>query len=113
MKHDEMIAVIQAHKEGKKIQVRHKCSSYSKDWVDTCPVFDFHECEYRIKPEPKPDIVRYGRASFLRYDETSTHDCLINERNTQTYWTIKKSNDNIKAIWDGETFELKSVEIIK
>ena len=50
MTHDEMIAVIAAHKEGKQIE----CKSRSRnDWHDIAmPNFNFEECDYRIKPEP-------------------------------------------------------------
>jgi hypothetical protein len=56
MTHDEMIAVIQAHKDGKVIQ---ECTNgrygnagawgKSGDW----PVWDFRLKDYRVKPMPK------------------------------------------------------------
>ena len=54
MTHDEMIAVIQAHKEGKKIQY----CDYGQhiEWKDygPTPSFNFYSFHYRIKPaEPK------------------------------------------------------------
>jgi len=53
--HDEMIEVIQAHKEGKEIQCRLKDPSLDEmGWLtkggDT---FNFTDYIYRIKPEPK------------------------------------------------------------
>ena len=63
MDHDEMIAVIQAHKEGKEIQFR--CvDDFDKTWTgysESSPSWDFSEFEYRIKPEP-----RKPREVFLR-----------------------------------------------
>jgi len=53
MTHDEMIAVIQAHKDGKTIQ------HYVNGWVDKpyeMPSFNFGDYIYRVKPEPR---VRY------------------------------------------------------
>ena len=51
MTHDEMIAVIQAHKDGKTIQVRGKGRP---KWHDrTRPSWDFDSCDYRVKPEPR------------------------------------------------------------
>lgn len=45
-----MISVIQAHKEGKKIQFKGKGG---KDWKDVVsPCWDFCLTDYRIKPEP-------------------------------------------------------------
>ncbi len=51
MTHDEMIEVIQAHKDGKVIQLR----SMQGDWIDVprTPDWDFPNIIYRPKPEPK------------------------------------------------------------
>ena len=49
MTHDEMIEVIKAHKEGKKIQ---GAQSGCKTWSDTSrPTWNFYEYDYRVKPE--------------------------------------------------------------
>lgn len=50
MTHEEMIAVIAAHKEGKKIEF---CRGLDHDW-EPCenPGFDFIAYLYRVKPEP-------------------------------------------------------------
>ena len=55
--------------------------------------------EYRIKPEPKPDIVRY----------VSHVHC-----NGDTYFSsLKKDmNSDLKITFDGETWKIKSVEVI-
>jgi hypothetical protein len=61
MDHDEMIAVIQAHKEGKEIQFR--CvDDFDKTWTsysESSPSWNFSEFEYRIKPEPRKPMVIY------------------------------------------------------
>ena len=50
MTHDEMIAVITAHKEGKTIQFRWRSEI---KWQDTaCPAWNFGDHDYRVKPEP-------------------------------------------------------------
>lgn len=52
MTHDEMIAVIQAHKDGKQVQYR-RLSMGEDDWLDLPdPAWDFSCSNYRIKPEP-------------------------------------------------------------
>ncbi len=84
---------------GAKIQV--KVHDGSNGWKD-CNALgpEWHEYnEYRIKPEPKPDMVMYGR---------------INVDGRDTEWTSVKweSCDNVKVTFDGETGELKSVEIL-
>lgn len=51
MTHDEMIAVIQAHKDGKKLEYRTKGMV---GWDDvTNVVWSFHSTDYRVKPEPR------------------------------------------------------------
>ena len=54
--------------------------------------------EYRIKPDPKPDIVRYTSIGLDYADDAS-------ERKFPT--------DNLKLTFDGETGKLKSAEVIK
>jgi hypothetical protein len=55
MTHDEMIEVIQAHKDGKVIQRRSRgaLSDTFKDRLRTDHTMDFFRNEFRIKPEPK------------------------------------------------------------
>lgn len=53
MTHDEMIAVIQAHKDGKEIEFRDQRFTEFKEWVQCRePHWNFRDCTYRIKPEP-------------------------------------------------------------
>ncbi len=83
---------------GAKIQV--KVRDGSNGWKD-CNALgpEWHEYnEYRIKPEPKPDVVKYG---------------YLSEFTERTYWSDDCKEDNIKATFDGETGALKSVEILK
>jgi hypothetical protein len=51
MTHDEMIAVIRAHKEGKTIECR-KCGDVRDPWEVAGPTWDFPAFDYRVKPEP-------------------------------------------------------------
>jgi hypothetical protein len=49
---DEMIAVLQAAKEGKAIQARGM--EYGASWVNAqTPSWSFAEYDYRVKPEPR------------------------------------------------------------
>lgn len=96
MKHkhaDVLIAIA----EGKEVQWR---SSIESVWVESCLIDVAHICngEFRIKPEPKPDIVRYV-ACDVRPDGYSV--------------TPSKYDDaNLKLTFDGETGKLKSAEVI-
>jgi len=65
MTHDEMIEVIKAHKEGKKLQCRPKRSGkFEPPWMDfeegEEPVWNFQYVEYRVKPEPLTFYARIG-----------------------------------------------------
>jgi hypothetical protein len=64
-----------------------------EDVVVTNPSWN-DDMEYRIKPEPKPDIVRYGIAMNL--------------------WgrSAFAIGDNLKVTFDSETRKLKSAEVI-
>lgn len=75
MTHDEMIAVIQAHKDGKPIQ-RKKEWAGDKCWSDlSVPTFDFTNFDHRIKPEPpKP------REFWLNTYSTSAAGCVHSSR---------------------------------
>lgn len=50
----EMIAVMQAYEDGKKIQTRTKIKG--DDWKDEIPTWDWAFCEYRIKPEEEKPV---------------------------------------------------------
>lgn len=50
MTHDEMIAVIQHHRDGGKVEYQNS----GDQWCDCgSPSFDFARVKYRIKPEPR------------------------------------------------------------
>ena len=72
-------------------------------WVEPkpYPIWD-GRFSYRIKPEPKPDVVAF-----------STVYCYEGNGAFVTQ-AIKSKMDihNLKLTWDGETLELKSAEVI-
>ena len=51
MTHDEMIAVIRAHEEGKQIQFR--IGGRDNNWEDCDPHWAFNCLEYRVRPEAR------------------------------------------------------------
>jgi hypothetical protein len=101
MKHTEMITVIQAYQLGKDIQVRRK---YNGDpWVDTTdPTFDFSDCEYRAKPEPKYSVKthRIKGVDIKHYEAKAVEDALKLTRGLESWL----SSDDLE-IYD----ELKSL----
>lgn len=62
--------------------------------------------EYRVKPEPKPDFVRYMQVWEVSdsFEDTIT---------TSLARIEKYVNHNVKLIFDGETLKLKSAEVLK
>lgn len=95
-RHKHADAII-AWANGAKIEVRSTCDgswgefNYSQPaWLDCC--------EYRIKPEPKPDVV-------LNCNVTTTGDVYLCAQGG-CY------KDNLRLYLDGETGKLKSAEVI-
>lgn len=114
MKHKHHDCIV-AWAEGKTIQFRFRYHP-SDPWMELPNVGNVgwhEEIEYRVKPEPKPDIVRYACARFYLYNDLCEVGQQQNEISTSTYWTKTPSgSDNLKATFDGETGKLKSVELI-
>ena len=68
---------------------------YGDKWVKTTDLFEFDHFEkIRIKPEPKPDKIRYYNIS--NFGSIHEHDYL--------------ESCDIKIICDGETLNVKSIE---
>lgn len=66
--------------------------------------------EYRIKPEPKPDVVMYqsvGKAIERATNWYAWTSCCYSDLPTEL------DQANMKLIFDGETGELKSAEVLK
>lgn len=92
MKPTEMIAVLEAHMQGKAIQFR----SGEADWKDVAkPAWNFLEYEYRIKPERAAPIIRYLRISHEHWAQDS-----------------QRFDDNLQLVFDGETGKLLSAEVL-
>ena len=87
-KHAELI---KAWADGAEIEVL----DHDKWWSVPSPGW-MENSQYRIKPEPKPDVVRYAEST--------------------SNWTgvlVQKEYHNIKLTFDGETGKLKSAEVLK
>ena len=85
--------VIIAWANGAKIQLYHHSRG---EWIDT-PDMSWLECTtYRVKPEPKPDVV-------VRYGAIASENGLFEGR----------EKPNLKLTFDGETGELKAAEVLK
>ena len=94
----------------------HKHAKLIKDWADGAEIEMYFpveevwkllaqprwldEYQYRIKPEPKPDVVRYF------YSEVNS---MCGIRFSDCHGIAAKE---LKITWDGETGKLKSAEVL-
>lgn len=98
-------AVLRAIADGKTVQF----SRSLDEWMDfdeeihSTPLDPQYSDEWRIKPEPKPDVVRWVNAYRDMGWETS-HDALNG--------SLPSLAGLIKLTFDGETGKLKSAEVL-
>ena len=90
--------LIKAWADGAEIEFR--WNGGRDDWKRiTAPRWD-QEGDYRIKPEPKPDVIDYVRVG-------SFHRIVV----CHLEWA-RETNSNLKLTFDGETGKLKAAEVI-
>ena len=94
MKPHKHAELIKAWADGAEIE---RYDHEDKDWLDDEQPLWYEADEYRIKPEPKPDVV----------EELS----MQRNHNEVCMWCHGKPN--LKLTFDGETGELKSAEVLK
>lgn len=96
-------AVIKAWADGAQIQL---WINGTQEWKDVgvggYPVIFSAMEKFRVKPEPKPDIMAYFHIS-------------LGKNTGKVYATPQfySTHANLKVVFDGETEQLKSVELIK
>jgi hypothetical protein len=89
-------ALIKAWADGAEIVSRWRADG---PWQNcTAPRWD-QDCEYRIKPEPKTDVVEHYFAS-----DYAKYGCVC----VAEHW----ERENLKLTFDGETGKLKAAEVI-
>ena len=87
--------LIHAWADGAQIQSKKP----DETWVDINEPIWVKSAEYRIKPEPKPDIYKYIDVRAVRDGICQWTTCLPEEA-------------NLGLIFDGETKQLKSAEVV-
>jgi hypothetical protein len=92
MRHKHADEII-AWANGAEIQLYHTDTG---KWVDA-PTPLWFDCKYRIKPEPKPDVVEHYYASLYSVYPARHLDRI----------------PNLKLTFDVETCELKAAEVLK
>ena len=97
MKPHKHAELIKAWVDGAEIQVFDNIFNSWFDVIDNKPSWDF-EHEYRIKPEPKPNVISY---------------VFCTKGGTLTWMYNQIGTANLKLTFDGETGELKSAEVLK
>jgi hypothetical protein len=92
MKHKHYDCIV-AWAEGKEIQFK---GDHYGGWITVLGAASWSESnEYRIKPEPKPDVVVFVPVIDFRL-----------------YRTEQRDGDNLRLTFDGETGKLKTAEVI-
>ena len=106
----------------------HKHAELIKAWADGAQIqfqslrtFEWHDAanpnwntdyEYRIKPDPKPDVVK----CLNIYKSGKKFDCATSKVKS-VHQCLKSSGDflrgRVKLTIDGETGKLKSAEVLK
>ena len=98
MKPHKHAELIKAWADGAEIQW-YDSSPREHCWKDCPEYFDWGAtCQFRIKPEPKPDVV---------YETNIKYDFAWNWVNTTC-----GGLSNLKLTFDGETGKLKSAEVL-
>ena len=108
MKPHKHAELIKAWADGVEIQQRYKDEPHGwTDWVleESPQWWTYDSVEYRIKPEPKPDeedylVVEIGTGRWITFRK-------------EQFCDDKPIRPQIRLIYDGETGELKSAEVIK
>jgi hypothetical protein len=96
-KHAELI---KAWADGHQIQYRHNGQMEWTSIGDYSPEWSLNT-EYRIKPEPKPDVVEFA------YAQNKVNGVSI------SWHTSGCDARNLRLIFDGETGKLKAAEVLK
>jgi hypothetical protein len=94
-KHAELI---HAWADGAEIQWRDP--KYDLLWTDIGNPNFYEVYEYRIKPEPKPDVVKHFLCDFIYV------------LNTVRFLDDACYKKNLRLTFDGETGKLKSAEVL-
>ncbi len=81
----------------------HKHAEVIKAWADGAEIQWFEDMRYRIKPEPKPDVVRYMAISAPKTDYVETFVPSL----------CPSHATNLRLTFDGETGKLKKAEVLE
>lgn len=79
-------------------------------WMRTSdPSWSIH-CVYRIKPEPKPDVIAVGIIKLS--DKFKPEMAKLASYKTEFCISERWEKDNVRFTFDGETGKLKKAEVL-
>lgn len=92
--------LIKAWADGAEIEWQ---ASNGKWMLDKEPNWSYPDGRYRIKPEPKPDVIAY-----------TTYEHWAEGQTARTNWQIisVEGTGNLKLTFDGESGKLKGAEVL-
>ena len=96
--------LIKAWADGAEIQYRDKGEQAAWDTM-TVPYWNCDWIEFRIKPQPKPDVTAYFKSGNINREMTSLGASVGVVNTTKTF-------ANFCLTFDGETGKLKSAEVL-
>ena len=101
MNYDQMIAVLQAAKDGKAIQMRSKVNRRTGGaWYDvTDPLWDFAACDYRVKPEPRVfyAVLREHGSQCVAYRDRKLAEKLADPPDYKVVKLVEVLDDSMEA----------------
>jgi hypothetical protein len=102
-------AVLRAIADGKAVQWRlyTEWNDY-KDSEQGNPLYCMADTEWRIKPEPKPDVVRY-----LNTYQGEWGGLYLSEQHAKENADHRTKTGMFRITFDGETGKLKSAEVLE
>lgn len=111
MKPHKHAELIKAWADGAEIQAKLAEGYGTGEWYDTdIPTWGLDK-EYRIKPEPKPDVVLYSLVHRVVHHLPCSPYASISSAYAQ--FPDPQNQANLKLTFDGETGELKDAEVLK
>jgi hypothetical protein len=102
MKPHKHAELIKAWADGAEIE---RYDHEDKDWLDDEQPIWYEADEYRIKPEPKTDIVKAFMLESHPFGGLRFYDA--------TGFSREKDEQRIQVTFDGETGELKDAKVLK
>lgn len=96
MTHDEIIAVVQAHKAGKGIEMRPRGAQNGRWKPAYIPSWDFSHYNYRVRSDQEQEA------------DVIVHYAVIAWKNSE-----QRPTDNLRLVFDRKTGKLKVAEVLK